>query len=144
MKKLYLFSLLQLTISLPVHLYAQSSCVPVALQCENLVNPLGIDAGKPRLSWRLEDKRTGATQTACQIFIGTDSLQVALAKGNNWQTGKMNSSKQAVIYNGKTLVPFTKYFWTVRVWDKDARQSLRLRDRGPVRETPCLLLRPSS
>lgn len=120
MKKLYLFCLLQLSITL----HAQPPCVPIALQCENLVNPLGIDAGQPRLSWCLEDKRTGAIQTAYQIFIGTDSLQVVLAKGNNWQTGKMNSSKQAAIYHGKMLMPFTKYFWTVRVWDKDAKQSI--------------------
>jgi len=39
--------------------YAQpkSNCIAVQLTCEHLVNPLGIDATQPRLSWRLEDQR---------------------------------------------------------------------------------------
>lgn len=104
--------------------YAQSLCIPVALKCENLVNPLGIDATEPRLSWRLDDKRNEAIQTAYQLFIGTDSLAVSKSKGDMWQTGKRNSSGQTVKYGGKTLSPFTKYFWSLRVWDKDAKQSV--------------------
>lgn len=103
--------------------YSQSACIPVDLQCENLIDPLGIDVFSPRLSWRLDDKRTGAIQSAHQIFIGTDSLQVINGKGTIWQTGKINSSTQAVIYSGKTLSPFTKYYWSVRVWDKDLKPS---------------------
>ncbi|MGZ8550638.1 MAG: glycoside hydrolase family 78 protein, partial [Chitinophagaceae bacterium] len=104
--------------------YAQSPCIPVALKCENLVNPLGIDATDPRLSWRLDDKRNEATQTAYQLFIGTDSLAVSKSKGDIWQTIKRTSSDQKLKYEGKTLSPFTKYFWTLRVWDKDDKQSV--------------------
>jgi len=56
--------------------YAQpkSNCIAVQLTCEHLVNPLGIDATQPRLSWRLEDQRNGAVQQAYQILLGQDSL----------------------------------------------------------------------
>ncbi len=104
--------------------YAQTPCIPVTLKCENLVNPLGIDAAEPKLSWRLDDKRNGATQTAYQLFIGTDSLAVSKSKGDMWQTVKRNSSEQTVNYGGKPLSPFAKYFWTLRVWDKDGKQSV--------------------
>ena len=108
----------------PVWSYAQSPCIPVTLKCENLFNPLGIDASAPRLSWRLADKRNGALQTAYQLFVGTDSLAISKVTGNAWQTGKTNSSAQTVKYNGKALLPFTKYYWAVKVWDKDAKQSI--------------------
>lgn len=108
------------------HAYSsgQSPCIVIALKCENLINPLGIDAATPRLSWQLQDVRTGASQTAWQLFVSTDSLQTLKEKGDNWQTGKILSSSQMVTYKGKALLPFTKYFWTVKVWDKDARTSV--------------------
>jgi alpha-L-rhamnosidase len=102
----------------------QSRCVPVALKCENLINPLGIDATTPRLSWRLQDGRAGASQTAWQLFVSTDSLEALKGKGNTWQTSKISSSSQTITYKGKTLQPFTRYYWTVKIWDKDARPAL--------------------
>jgi len=122
-KKLFLTIFIQFSSFLSFWSFAQSPCIPVALKCENLVNPLGIDASNPRLSWRLEDKRDGAAQNAYQLFIGTDSLAVSKGKGNMLQTTRINSSAQIVTYKGKALQPFTRYFWTVKVWDKDAGQS---------------------
>jgi alpha-L-rhamnosidase len=104
--------------------HAQAFCTPVALKCENLVNPLGIDAATPRLSWRLDDKRNGASQTAYQVFVGVDSVAVSKGIGSIWQTTKINSPVQTIIYTGKKLSPFTKYFWTLKVWDKKAKQSV--------------------
>src|SRR5882757_6204659 len=43
------------------------------LQCEYLFNPLGIDSRHPRLSWKLDDQRQGARQTAYQLLVSTDS-----------------------------------------------------------------------
>ena len=91
---------------------------PVGLRCEYLVNPLGVDVPHPRLTWMLADDRQGAKQTAYQIFIGTDSLAVISGKGNCWTTPKTLSPAALIAYNGKTLQPFTKYFWRVLVWDQ--------------------------
>ncbi|WP_286766875.1 MULTISPECIES: alpha-L-rhamnosidase [Sphingobacterium] len=101
--------------------YAQpkSNCIAVQLTCEHLVNPLGIDAIHPRLSWRLEDQRKGAVQQAYQILLGQDSLALLKETKDNWDSGKQLSSSILVPYNGIQLKPQTKYFWKVKVWDKD-------------------------
>lgn len=97
----------------------QSACQPVNLQCDHLVNPLGIDNAHPRLSWMLDDARQGARQTAYQVVISTDSLGVNNEQGDIWDTGKKDSDRILLTYAGKALRPFTKYFWKVNVWDKD-------------------------
>lgn len=97
--------------------YSKTVTQPVNLKTEYLVNPLGIDAQHPRLTWMLADDRQGAKQTAFQIFVGTDSLEVSKGKGSSWATAKIASSAILATYNGKALQPFTKYFWRVDVWD---------------------------
>jgi alpha-L-rhamnosidase len=95
---------------------------PVRLMCEYLVNPLGIDVQTPRLTWQMNDKREGAVQTAYQLIVGTDSVQVSGGKGDSWDSGKVASAARLVTYQGKTLQPFTKYYWTVVLWDKDRKR----------------------
>jgi len=97
--------------------------VPVKLQCEHLVNPLGIDVPNPRLTWQLEDSRMGALQSAYQIVVGTDSTAVASGKGNRWDTKKILSDSILITYTGQHLEPFTKYFWQVKVWDREGKES---------------------
>lgn len=94
------------------------------LQCEHLATPLGIDADQPRLSWKMEDTRQGAKQTAFQLFVDTDSAELNKQKGDEWLTGKINSAAQLVIYNGKPLQPFTKYYWAVKVWDNNGNPGI--------------------
>ncbi|MDR2847496.1 MAG: alpha-rhamnosidase, partial [Bacteroidales bacterium] len=96
---------------------------PNHLRCEYLNNPLGIDTPDPRLSWLLEDARYGAVQTAYKVAIGRDSAAVAKGNGNIWDSGKVTSDKMLVSYTGGQLTPFTKYYWSVRVWDKDGVES---------------------
>lgn len=93
------------------------------LQCEYLINPIGIDATAPRLHWQMTDSREGALQSAYQVIVGTDSVQVAIGKGNCWDTGKVSGSNMLVSYQGKALQPFTKYYWSVTLWDKEQQKS---------------------
>lgn len=102
---------------------AQTPCVPEYLQTEHLEHPLGIDTPQPRLSWRLTDDRTDARQAAYQLIVGTDSLSVLQGKGGQWDTGRIASADRLVTYAGKTLEPFTRYYWAVSVWDKDQQKS---------------------
>lgn len=95
------------------------TCTPINLLCDYLVNPLGIDNPNPRLSWRLNDVRQGAKQTAYQLWVGTDSLAILRDEGNVWNTGKQKSDEMLHSYAGKSLHPFTKYYWKVKVWDKE-------------------------
>ncbi len=120
----YLLSIFLLIFAFEVS--AQS--VPVRLQCEHLVNPLGIDVPNPRFSWQLDDPRKGASQTAFQLVVGTDSAEVANGKSNMWDSHKILSDSILTIYAGQILEPFTKYFWQVRIWDQNGKLS----ERNPV------------
>lgn len=121
MKKL-LFILLIAVITLNFA-YGESLCKPILLQTEHLENPLGIDNPAPRLSWKLNDERTGAVQTAYQLIIGTDSADVLAGKGNIWDTKKQISDAILITYSGQKLEPFTRYYWKVNVWDKEDVQN---------------------
>ncbi|MEA5259024.1 family 78 glycoside hydrolase catalytic domain [Arcicella aquatica] len=103
-------------------IFASTPCKVTALQCEYLVNPLGIDATLPRFTWQLTDARQGAKQTAYQILVNTDSLALTKGIGKDWNTGKKSASQTLVSYQGKSLQAFTKYYWRVIAWDKDGQQ----------------------
>ena len=65
-------------------------CIPVDLTCEYLVNPIGLDVSNPRLAWKLQDFRSGALQTACRIWVDTDSLNVVKERATVWIREKEN------------------------------------------------------
>ncbi|MCL1615473.1 family 78 glycoside hydrolase catalytic domain, partial [Bacteroides sp. ET71] len=73
----------------------------------------------PRLAWRLQDPRQGARQTAYRVVVGTDSAAVARGKGNVWDSGRRPTPDMLLTYDGPALQPLTRYYWQVRVWDKD-------------------------
>lgn len=95
----------------------------VNLQCEHLVAPIGLDATQPRFSWQLKASQSGAKQTAYQISVSTDSLALLKGPGNIWQSPKILSQDQLVVFQGKNLIPFTKYFWKVTIWGSNGVQS---------------------
>ncbi len=114
------------------------SCKPVNLVCDYLVNPLGIDNPAPRLSWMLNDARKGARQTACQVIVDKDSLELIAGKGTIWDSGKKDSEQILITYSGQELRPFTKYYWRVNVWDKDGVKSSSAKYRkGKMRLVCC-------
>jgi alpha-L-rhamnosidase len=96
-------------------------CKVTALTCEYLINPLGIDAPSPRFTWRLADVRQGAKQKAFQILVNTDSTALSKGIGDEWNSGQKNTPQTLVSYQGKMLRAFTKYFWRVKIWDKDTQ-----------------------
>jgi alpha-L-rhamnosidase len=101
----------------PLAAQAQAPGTPIDLRCEYLTNPLGLDAPRPRLTWRLHDDRRGATQAAYQLTVSTDSLAIARGSESAWTSGKVPSAQQLVTYGGPALRPFTKYYWRVRTWN---------------------------
>jgi alpha-L-rhamnosidase len=83
------------------------------LRCENLVDPLGIDVAKPRLSWIIESSRSNEKQSAYEIVVD-----------DQWDSGRMESDQSInVEYGGKDLAPASRYSWKVRVWDADGQPS---------------------
>jgi alpha-L-rhamnosidase len=103
--------------------HSSLSDVPGNLRCEYLVNPLGIDNRNPRFTWELCNERQEALQTACQLFVGTDSTGVSKGHGNVWESRKIRSGKIPVVYQGPELLPFTRYFWRVRIQNENGNWS---------------------
>ena len=94
------------------------------LRCEYLVNPLGIDAPRPRLSWVLRSDRRGEKQTAYQVLAAGSLDRLSVDQGDVWDSGKVESAQSVhVVYEGPELASGQRVYWKVRVWDKDGRPS---------------------
>ncbi len=101
---------------------AAQSARPVKLECESLTTPLGMDTAKPQLSWKLQDARSGARQTAYEIQIASKAEILAGDKGDVWDSGRVESdNSMGVTYGGPALEPSKRYYWRVFVWDKDGK-----------------------
>lgn len=98
---------------------AEGGPAPVALRCEYLVDPLGVDVRAPRLSWQSPDTTRGARQTAWQVLVATDPERLAPGEADVWDSGKVKGDDSvAVAWGGpQTLAGATRYHWTVRVWN---------------------------
>ncbi len=94
------------------------------LRTEYRENPIGIDAENPRFSWQMTSDIRGQYQSAYQIFVG-DSAE-NLADGIYvWDSGRVESGNAVDIrYAGEPLEPCTRYYWQVKVWDKDEKAVL--------------------
>lgn len=97
--------------------YSQSTGRVAGMTCEHLINPIGIDADHPRLSWLMQDSSRGAAQTAYRIIVGKDSLAVTKLQGAAWDSKKQKGSASLITYQGSQLEPFTGYYWKVQLWD---------------------------
>lgn len=88
------------------------------------MNPLGIDVEKPRFTWVLTSKENNQRQSAYEIIVSEKLAAVSSGKGDIWSTGKILSSQSAhVLFNGTALKSFTKYFWSVRVYEANGQVS---------------------
>ena len=77
---------------------------------------LGLDKHAPRISWKLQDNRRNAGQSAYQIQVGRDEKFEDLM----WDTGKVLSEQSVQLsYGGPALEKFEKYYCRVRVWDSN-------------------------
>lgn len=95
---------------------------PTALECDSLVKPLGIDTRQPLLSWKLQDIRRGARQTAYRIFVASSPDLLAKGRADVWTSERVASDRSIdVPYSGPALEPEKRYYWRVQVWDKDGR-----------------------
>ncbi|MBR3086709.1 MAG: alpha-L-rhamnosidase N-terminal domain-containing protein, partial [Kiritimatiellae bacterium] len=110
---------------MPVFLYnTVMSCLPVGLVAEFLENPLCLETPAPRLSWRLDDARAGARQTACRIAAASSAARLEAGDHDLWDTGRVMSAETLDIrYAGKRLPSRASVFWRVIVWDKDGKPS---------------------
>jgi alpha-L-rhamnosidase len=96
----------------------------IQLKCDYKTNPLGIDAKNPRLSWILGSEKRGEVQTSYQILVASEIDILSESSADMWNSGKLNSRQSVhVVYSGKVLKSRQRYFWKIRIWDKDGQPS---------------------
>ncbi|GGH00115.1 family 78 glycoside hydrolase catalytic domain [Mucilaginibacter phyllosphaerae] len=120
-KKIFVLFFLSIT---GIAAYAQ--LLPVKLACELRQDPLGIDIGKPALSYILTNtnlNERGARQTAYQIMV---SASPDFKQGAElWNSGKVMTDRMAYInYAGRALRSGQKCWWKVRVWNQQHKLSV--------------------
>ncbi|MGB3329051.1 MAG: glycoside hydrolase family 78 protein [Thermomicrobiales bacterium] len=94
------------------------------LRAEYLVDPLGLDAAAPRLSWLVEAEGRGVVQSACQVLAATSEDALARDEGDLWDSGRVASAETAqVVYGGTPIAPRQRAWWKVRVWDGNGAAS---------------------
>ena len=104
-------------------LFVQAATVE-NLRCEYLLNPIGVDEVTPRLSWEVVSSTRGDFQQSYQLIVSSSPENLAKDHGDIWNTGKLKSGQSIQIeYHGKPLKSGTRYFWKVRIWDKEGRPS---------------------
>ena len=97
-----------------------SALTPSALRCENRVDPLGVEASAPRLSWQLLSApgETNQSQSAYRILVASSQANLAADTGDLWDSGKVASSQsRAIRYAGPSLASAQQVHWKVRAWD---------------------------
>jgi len=94
----------------------------VQLQTESLTTPLGVDTPQPLFSWKMQDERSGARQSAYQIEVASAPEKLGQATGKIWDSGKVNSGEtRGIAYGGPALAASTRYYWRVTIWDQNGK-----------------------
>ncbi len=95
------------------------------LLTENLLNPIGLDVAQPRFTWQLQSNKRNVMQTAYEIRVGKDGVNLSKNKNVSWTTGKVGSDQSVLVpYESRMpLVSNQKYYWQVRVWDNQGNTS---------------------
>lgn len=84
-------------------------------------NPVGIDDLRPRLSWRISAETRGFVQNAYQVQVAYDP---DFGSEIVWDSEKVKSDRSVHIeYQGPALQSRTRYYFRVRVWDRQGNVS---------------------
>lgn len=87
-------------------------------RCEAQQGSPVTDAATPRLAWATKSTTRGDVQTAYQVQCGSSA-----GASDLWDSGKVISTAQRVVYAGSALASRKTVFWQVRVWDSAGNAS---------------------
>ncbi len=108
---------------------AQSSTQQTTLKLHGLrteykENPVGIDARKPRLSWKIQSEARDVMQNAYQIRVARSERDLQAERGVLWDSGRVTSEESINrSYDGPGVESRQRYYWQVRVWDSTGKDS---------------------
>lgn len=84
------------------------------LKVNHMEHPLGTDQIPPKFEWRMDAEGVGRYQAAYRIVVTEEETKRIF-----WDSERVESGVSAgVEYQGETLLPCTKYIWTVFVWNE--------------------------
>lgn len=101
------------------------SGIPSGLMVEYIRDPRysQITDMQPEFSWIVPSE--AGSQKGYQVLVASSMDLLANNIGDVWNSGQVRSTESArVSLNGAALKPGTRYFWKVRIWDKDNRLSV--------------------
>lgn len=91
---------------------SSATVAPYGLRCEHLVEPLGVAAHRPLLSWRLVSARRGDTPASYRVVLTEGGATV-------WDSGEVaDPAAVSARYPGE-LASRTRYHWQVTVTAED-------------------------
>jgi len=71
-------------------------------------------------SWKIESENLNWVQGAYQILVSVSENNIKNNIGDFWDSGKILTDNQLfVLYTGKSFVGGQKYYWKVKVWEKN-------------------------
>ena len=93
-------------------------------RCEYRIDPMGIDAQQPRLSWEIRSEKRGIMQESYRILVASSEERLSRNEGDVWDSGVVQSDRSIQVeYAGKPLQSRTPYFWKVAVTANDGTQA---------------------
>ncbi len=97
---------------------------PVKLKCNYRENPIGLEDLSPDFSWQTLASENNWLQSAYQVIVSTNLELLNEKNCDIWNSGKITGGESVCIpYNGLSLESRHRYYWKVRVWDKDGNPS---------------------
>src|ERR1035437_9541745 len=63
------------------------------LRCELLINPQGIDAAHPRLSWEINSNSRNIEQTEYHLLVASSLQNINRNIGDVWDSAKIKSDQ---------------------------------------------------
>jgi len=87
-------------------------------------NPIGIDTTSIRFGWKINSNVKQTMQKSYEIRVAHTENDVISGKNLIWNTGQVDSDQSAhVVYRGPRLMAKQRYFWQVKVTDKNKNTS---------------------
>ena len=86
--------------------------------CNQQENPLGMDCN-PCFGWKMDSDVSGDTQKAYRIVVSGEARLAEDGIGDLWDSGQIEGNGNInVPYQGKALLPRTRYFYRVTAWNR--------------------------
>lgn len=111
-------------IFLTFNLFAQNPVSVSNILCESKINPVGIEAEHPRLSWVINSDEKDTRQSAYHILVSDSPQKLKNNIGNIWDSKVVKSDRSIQVeYAGITLNSEKKYFWKVKILNQNGKES---------------------